>query len=122
MKHTFSVVFENGPGNLSTYAPDIPGCVSVGDTLEEARRNMREAMTHHIDLVLERGGSMPVSKTSIQDAIDLHNDGLVELYEEMGEDPPDPPAIVELVEIDTPQAAIRQAQDRRIPEVQRTGV
>ncbi len=30
MRPAHPVVFENAPGNLGAYAPDLSGCVSVG--------------------------------------------------------------------------------------------
>ncbi len=44
------VVFEpSDEGGFTVYVPALPGCVSEGDTLEEARANIREA----IELYLE---------------------------------------------------------------------
>ena len=31
-------------GDLTVYAPSLPGCVSEGDTLEEAVENIKEAV------------------------------------------------------------------------------
>ena len=36
-------------GGYTAYVPSLPGCISEGDTVEEARANLREA----IDLYLE---------------------------------------------------------------------
>ena len=36
-------------GGYTVYVPALPGCISEGDTLEEARQNIREA----IELYLE---------------------------------------------------------------------
>lgn len=36
-------------GGYSVYAPDLPGCISQGDTFEEAKANIKEA----IELYLE---------------------------------------------------------------------
>lgn len=36
-------------GGFTVYVPSLPGCISEGDTLEEALENIREA----IDLYLE---------------------------------------------------------------------
>jgi len=39
------VVFESSDeGGYTAYVPALPGCVSEGDTLEEARANIREAI------------------------------------------------------------------------------
>lgn len=122
MNRAFSVVFENGPNNLSTYAPDLPGCVSVGYTLEEARENMREAMTLHIELIMENGEPIPKSRISVQEALELHNNGLSKLYEELGEQLPEPTAVVEVVEINMIPETIRQDHGHRIPEPHATRV
>jgi predicted RNase H-like HicB family nuclease len=46
------VVFERSDeGGFTAFVPSLPGCVSEGDTLEEARQNIREA----IELYLEPG-------------------------------------------------------------------
>ena len=46
----FQAVFEPSPdGGFTVYVPSLPGCISEGDTLEEARANIREA----IELYLE---------------------------------------------------------------------
>jgi HicB_like antitoxin of bacterial toxin-antitoxin system len=33
----YAVVIEKGERNYSAYVPDLPGCVSVGDTLEDVK-------------------------------------------------------------------------------------
>ena len=45
--------------NYSAHAPDVPGCVAVGDTPEECRRNMKEALAFHLEGTLEDGLSIP---------------------------------------------------------------
>lgn len=39
--------------------PDLPGCFSAGDTLEEAVNNAKEAITGHIELLIELGDDIP---------------------------------------------------------------
>ena len=46
----YAVVIEKGERNYSAYVPDLPGCVSVGDTLEEAKAEIREAIAQLFDL------------------------------------------------------------------------
>lgn len=46
------IVFEpSDDGGFTALVPALPGCISEGDTLDEARRNIREA----IELYLEPG-------------------------------------------------------------------
>ncbi len=39
--------------------PDLPGCFSTGDTLDEAVRNAAEAISLWIECVLDDGGAVP---------------------------------------------------------------
>src|SRR5277367_200943 len=39
----YPVVIAKGERNYSAYVPDLPGCVSVGDTLDEAKAEIRAA-------------------------------------------------------------------------------
>ena len=36
-------------GGYTVYVPALPGCVSEGDTLAEARHNVREAIALYLD-------------------------------------------------------------------------
>jgi predicted RNA binding protein YcfA (HicA-like mRNA interferase family)/predicted RNase H-like HicB family nuclease len=48
MTREYLVVYEKGASNWSSFSPDIPGCGSLGDTLEDTRTNMREAMESYL--------------------------------------------------------------------------
>nr|WP_024965889.1 type II toxin-antitoxin system HicB family antitoxin [Pantoea sp. IMH] len=39
--------------------PDLPGCFSAGETLDEAVLNAKEAITGHIELLVELGDDIP---------------------------------------------------------------
>lgn len=39
--------------------PDVPGCFSAGDTFSEAFENAKEAITFHIEGMLEDGEELP---------------------------------------------------------------
>ena len=41
----YVVVIEKGESNCSAYVPDIPGCVAVGDTIEELEQLIRETIS-----------------------------------------------------------------------------
>ena len=42
------VVIEKADRNYSAYAPDLPGCVATGKTVEETEHNMHEAIEMHV--------------------------------------------------------------------------
>lgn len=46
--------------------PDLPGCFSAGDTLDEAMDNAREAIDLHVQTLLEDGESIAPARTLAQ--------------------------------------------------------
>lgn len=46
--------------------PDVPGCFSYGDTVEEAIANAKEAVVGHIETLLELGEPVDFHATSIE--------------------------------------------------------
>jgi predicted RNase H-like HicB family nuclease len=62
--YRFLVIFEKGAENYGAYAPDLPGCVAVGDTLEETEKNMREAIEMHIQGMLEDSEPIPIPQST----------------------------------------------------------
>jgi len=48
----FRIVLEFDPvaGSFSAVCPELPGCASAGDTEEEARRNIEEAIRLYLAL------------------------------------------------------------------------
>lgn len=52
-------IYHSG-NNFSAHAPELPGCVSVGDTPEEIKRNIKEAIQFHVEASLEDGDPIPV--------------------------------------------------------------
>jgi predicted RNase H-like HicB family nuclease len=59
--YRFLVLIEKADGNYSAYSPDLPGCVAMGDTREEAEQNMHEAIELHLQGLKEDGLSIPQS-------------------------------------------------------------
>lgn len=59
-QHEFDVIFEpQAGGGYTVYVPDLPGCVSEGDTLEDASAMIQEAMALYLDAREQRGWSLP---------------------------------------------------------------
>lgn len=56
---TYTVILERTGTGYSAYAPDLPGCVSVGGTREEIVEMMREAMEFHLESMVEDGDEIP---------------------------------------------------------------
>ena len=47
-KLTYFAIFEKTNTGFSVYFPDLPGCITVGNTIESARTNAAEALGLHI--------------------------------------------------------------------------
>jgi predicted RNase H-like HicB family nuclease len=43
--------------------PDVPGCISAGDTLEQAMANASEALAGHFAAMRADGGTLPVPRS-----------------------------------------------------------
>jgi predicted RNase H-like HicB family nuclease len=64
--YRFLVIFEKGKENYGAYSPDLPGCVAVGDTLEEVEKNMREAIEMHIQGMIEDNEPIPTPQSTVR--------------------------------------------------------
>lgn len=60
----FLIVIEKAGENYSAYAPDLPGCVAVGDTLAEVEQNMAAAMRMHIEGMIKDNEPVPVPQST----------------------------------------------------------
>jgi predicted RNase H-like HicB family nuclease len=59
----YAVVIEESSNGFGAYVPDLPGCVAVGDTLEEVERLIREAIDFHLEGMQEDGVAIPAPRT-----------------------------------------------------------
>ena len=55
----YAVIFEQGETNWGASVPDLPGCISIGGTLDEARENVKEAIGLYLDTLKEFGEPIP---------------------------------------------------------------
>ncbi|HEY9341854.1 MAG TPA: type II toxin-antitoxin system HicB family antitoxin [Hanamia sp.] len=58
----YLVVIEKADSNYSAFSPDISGCITVGDTIEETLTNMKEAIELSLEYDLDKGNDIPVPK------------------------------------------------------------
>jgi len=59
MSVKYAVIFERGRTNWAAYVPDLPGCMTIGATLEETKLNIREAIEGHLETLREFGDPIP---------------------------------------------------------------
>jgi predicted RNase H-like HicB family nuclease len=61
----YAVVIENAGGNYSAYAPDLPGCVATGATIQETEQAIREAIELHLEGLREDGDPIPPPSSKV---------------------------------------------------------
>ena len=61
----YAVVIEQADGNYSAYAPDVPGCIATGATIEEVTQRFREALAFHLEGLREGGDPIPQPTTRL---------------------------------------------------------
>jgi predicted RNase H-like HicB family nuclease len=65
--YTFEIIIEkesDDEGDLA-YSPTLPGCFSNGKTIEEARKNIREAIQLHIESLRSHGQPIPQNENIV---------------------------------------------------------
>jgi predicted RNase H-like HicB family nuclease len=62
----YAIVIEKAESNYSAYAPDLPGCVATGATIEEVEEQMREAIAFHVEGLREDGLSVPEASSTVE--------------------------------------------------------
>ena len=55
----YTVFFEQSETGFGAYAPDLPGCIATGTTLELTRQRMRDAIAGHLRAMREDGDLIP---------------------------------------------------------------
>ena len=55
----YAVVIEKTSTGFSAYAPDLPGCVATGPSVEAVSRAMQEAIQLHLEGLAEDGQAPP---------------------------------------------------------------
>ena len=59
----YLIVIEETATGYSAYSPDLPGCVSTGETRVDVEKNMREAIEFHVEGLREEGQPIPEPHT-----------------------------------------------------------
>jgi len=80
MNREYLVVYEKGEGNWSAFSPDIPGCGSLGDSLEDTRTNMRDAMELYLSETAKAGEALPVAAATSVDFCEFDPDHQTKQY------------------------------------------
>ena len=67
----YLVVIEEGQNSFGAYVPDLPGCIAVGESREEAMRLIQEAIEFHIEGIKEDGLILPLPHSS-SELVNVH--------------------------------------------------
>lgn len=60
---TYTVIFEKAPeGGYVALVPALPGCMTQGETFEDTRERVKDAIKGYIDVLREDGEEVPVEQ------------------------------------------------------------
>jgi len=63
MRYPIAIEPDDKTHAFSVVVPDLPGCFSAGDTLDEAIDNAKEAIELWLETVIDDGGAIPEPRT-----------------------------------------------------------
>jgi antitoxin HicB len=70
--YTFTMLFEPAEeGGFVVTCPALPGLVTEGDTLEEARQMAEDALRGYLESLREDGLAIPPDKTPIAETVEI---------------------------------------------------
>jgi predicted RNase H-like HicB family nuclease len=58
--YNYSVIIEPDENGYHAYVPALSGCHSFGQSIDEARINIKEAIQLHIEAMMEDGEEIPI--------------------------------------------------------------
>lgn len=59
------VLYRGDDGYIVAEVPSLQGCVSQGKTRTEALKNIKEAVSLHVEVLMERGLAVPNDETEL---------------------------------------------------------
>ena len=69
---SYSVIYEEAPeGGYVAFVPTLPGCHSQGETVEEAEKNVHEAIELYLESLETHGEEIPEEKRIFQGKVDV---------------------------------------------------
>jgi predicted RNase H-like HicB family nuclease len=71
MRYRVSVVIERDEHGYFAYSPELKGCYTQGDTLDEVMANVREAVALYVDTLSEEERASLLSREVLTTAIEV---------------------------------------------------
>ncbi len=62
----YAVVIQRGTTSYGAYVPDLPGCVAVGESRAQVETSIAEAISRHIETLVEHGDPVPEPSSEIE--------------------------------------------------------
>lgn len=59
----YLIVIEKAKRGFSAYAPDLPGCIATGKSVQEVENKMHEAIKMHLEGLMEDNLPIPESRS-----------------------------------------------------------
>lgn len=72
MSYKVSIIIEKDDFGYYAYSPELEGCQTQGDTLEEVIANMKEAIELYIETLAEEDRKVCLSKEILTTTIEVH--------------------------------------------------
>jgi len=69
----YLIIIEPTKTGFSAYSPDLQGCITVGETVEQTRENMEEAIELYLEELAESGENIPVPR-KLKDQVNMIGD------------------------------------------------
>ena len=59
------VIEKANDGSYSAYVPDLPGCTTSGETVDEVKRNIKDAVDLYIESLRENDEPVPAPSSMV---------------------------------------------------------
>jgi predicted RNase H-like HicB family nuclease len=59
----YTIIIEETKTGYSAYVPDLPGCITVGDTIDQVKGHMKEAIELYVEELKLTGQKIPEPRT-----------------------------------------------------------
>ena len=60
------IIEKSGDGSYSAYVPDLPGCTTCADTVDEIRHGIKDAVDSYLDSLREHNEPIPTPSSVVE--------------------------------------------------------
>ncbi len=66
----YAIVIEKSDTGYGAFVPDLPGCVAVGETIQQTEKLIKEAIEFHLEGMKDDGVEIPLP-TSVAEYVEV---------------------------------------------------